>query len=340
MPFHVDNDGLRRRYGFQVQQGVGNNGNSTDSSVVSMPVVTGPTVAGIGTTVILTATATSLLAGGSVSSFIWVKPGNVQVVVPAVNGESSVSFIANGNDGDALITTVYARDNAGNKSQVTSHAVTLSLIVVPDVTNMTTNIPSTIAAGESVSQLSITGAMDPDGGSVTYGLTLPAGVTASKTTGLTNGELFSITAAANVTVNPTANVTITVTASGGGTTQVVRRLAVVATNPTVNEVSWTTPGSYTWTVPENVYSVCALTVDASGGDVGFGDLAVVESGFQATQRTLPATANWYSVTYGNGQFVAVTYSNNIAATSPDGITWTQRTLPSTAGWILRLPGVK
>ena len=142
-----------------------------------------------------------------------------------------MSFTANGNDGDALITTVYARDNAGNKSQVTSHAVTLSLIVVPDVTNMTTNIPSTIAAGESVSQLSITGAMDPDGGSVTYGLTLPAGVTASKTTGLTNGELFSITAAANVTVNPTANVTITVTTGGGGTTQVVRRLAVTAARP-------------------------------------------------------------------------------------------------------------
>ena len=63
MPFHVDNDGLRRRYGFQVQQGVGNSGNNTGSSVVSMPVVTGPTVAGIGSTVTLTATASSLLAG-------------------------------------------------------------------------------------------------------------------------------------------------------------------------------------------------------------------------------------------------------------------------------------
>ena len=292
----------------KVQQGFGGNSGGSNSgggdggNVVSLPEITGPSVTGIDSTVTLTATATSLLAGGSVSSFVWTKPNGTTEVKAAVSGSSSIGFTASGADGDVLITKVYARDNAGNKSQVTSHAVTLSLIVVPDVTSMTTNIPSTIAAGESVSQLSITGAMDPDGGSVTYGLTLPAGVTASKTTGLTNGELFSITAAANVTVNPTANVTITITASGGGTTQVVRRLAVVATHPTANEVSWTTSGSYYWTVPENVYSVSALTVDASGGDVSFGDLAVMENGFQATQRQLPATTNWYSVIYGNGMF--------------------------------------
>ena len=35
-----------------------------------------------------------------------------------------------------------------------------------------------------------------------------------------------------------------------------------------------------------------------------------------TQRTLPASANWYSVTYGNGVFVAVVAGNSaIAATS-------------------------
>ena len=198
------------------------------SNVVSLPEITGPTVTGIDSTVTLTATATSLLAGGSVSSFVWTKPNGTTEIKAAVNRSSSIGFTASGADGDVLITKVYARDNAGNKSQVTSHAVTLSLIVVPDVTNMTTNIPSTIAAGESVSQLSITGAMDPDGGSVTYGLTLPAGVTASKSTGLVNGELFSITAAANAAVNPTANVTITVTTSGGGTNTSTKRLAVTA----------------------------------------------------------------------------------------------------------------
>ena len=51
-----------------------------------------------------------------------------------------------------------------------------------------------------------------------------------------------------------------------------------------------------------------------------------------TQRTLPASAAWISVTYGNGVFVAVVYSGGIAATSPDGVTWTQRTLPASANW--------
>ena len=34
-----------------------------------------------------------------------------------------------------------------------------------------------------------------------------------------------------------------------------------------------------------------------------------------TQRTLPASADWQSVTYGNGVFVAVARSSTIAATS-------------------------
>ena len=52
-----------------------------------------------------------------------------------------------------------------------------------------------------------------------------------------------------------------------------------------------------------------------------------------TQRTLPASANWTSVTYGNGVFVAVAGSPaTIAATSTDGVSWTQRTLPVSAYW--------
>ena len=43
--------------------------------------------------------------------------------------------------------------------------------------------------------------------------------------------------------------------------------------------------------------------------------------YPSTQRTLPSTQSWRSVTYGNGVFVAVAYGSNVAATtSPDGIT--------------------
>jgi hypothetical protein len=57
------------------------------------------------------------------------------------------------------------------------------------------------------------------------------------------------------------------------------------------------------------------------------------AGFAATQRTLPASANWISVAYGGGTFVAVAgNASTVAATSADGITWTQRTLPTSASW--------
>ena len=48
---------------------------------------------------------------------------------------------------------------------------------------------------------------------------------------------------------------------------------------------------------------------------------------------LPSTANWCSVCYGNGKFVAVASSNNNkVAYSSDGITWEESTLPSKANW--------
>ena len=47
---------------------------------------------------------------------------------------------------------------------------------------------------------------------------------------------------------------------------------------------------------------------------------------------LPSTANWMSICYGNGKFVAVDSDNNVAAYSTDGIAWTQITMPIGAVW--------
>jgi hypothetical protein len=55
-------------------------------------------------------------------------------------------------------------------------------------------------------------------------------------------------------------------------------------------------------------------------------------GITWTQTTLPTSASWTSVTYGDGKFVAVAFYNTAAAYSTDGITWTQTTLPTSAGW--------
>ena len=53
-----------------------------------------------------------------------------------------------------------------------------------------------------------------------------------------------------------------------------------------------------------------------------------------TSRTSAADNNWRAVTYGNGLFVAVSYSGsgNRVMTSPDGITWTSRTSAADNGW--------
>ena len=54
-----------------------------------------------------------------------------------------------------------------------------------------------------------------------------------------------------------------------------------------------------------------------------------------TPRTSAADNEWYGVCYGNGIYVAVSYSGsgNNVMTSPDGITWTLRTSAADNGWI-------
>ena len=60
--------------------------------------------------------------------------------------------------------------------------------------------------------------------------------------------------------------------------------------------------------------------------------AYSDDGINWNQTTLPNSADWTSVTYGNGKFVAVALSSDIAAYSDDGINWTQTTLPTSARW--------
>ena len=62
------------------------------------------------------------------------------------------------------------------------------------------------------------------------------------------------------------------------------------------------------------------------------EAAYSDDGINWTAVTLPSSEDWQSVTYGNGRFVAVAYNSTTAAYSDDGITWTAATLPSTANW--------
>ena len=55
-------------------------------------------------------------------------------------------------------------------------------------------------------------------------------------------------------------------------------------------------------------------------------------GINWSETTLPSLSSWYSVTYGVGKFVAVAWDGDKAAYSTDGINWSETTLPSLSSW--------
>ena len=67
---------------------------------------------------------------------------------------------------------------------------------------------------------------------------------------------------------------------------------------------------------------------------GISPAATADGGEIWTSRTSPADNSWRSVTYGNGLFVAVSYTGtgNRVMTSPDGVTWTSRTSAADNDW--------
>ena len=116
------------------------------------------------------------------------------------------------------------------------------------------------------------------------------------------------------------------------------------------EMSWTTPGSYTWTVPDGVTSASALVVDGSGGDVGFGALTITAGPTTSHADATLTSSNGFSLTaptsagsYGVSSGVAA-YDNDMPLTpgaqitvnvpGPDGavrVIWgTGRSFPNNA----------
>jgi hypothetical protein len=62
------------------------------------------------------------------------------------------------------------------------------------------------------------------------------------------------------------------------------------------------------------------------------DLAGSIGSFKWNIHTLPTTANWQGLAYGNGIFVLTVGSTNTVYSSPDGINWTLRSMPVSAAW--------
>jgi hypothetical protein len=101
--------------------------------------------------------------------------------------------------------------------------------------------------------------------------------------------------------------------------------------------SSTSTNGTTWatavTAPATISRLCY----GSGGFVGLGFAASTSSVYRTTDGTswsthsLPASAAWNGVAFGNGVYVAVR-TGSTAAYSSDGQTWTTATMPSSRTW--------
>lgn len=123
---------------------------NTGATVVSLPSVTGTTNPAAGVSSTYTATATSLLVGGSIASFTFVFDGNAPVTVNAISGSASASYSWTGTVGQTKTLEVYATDNAGNQSQVKSITVTITAISIATPTINVTGSPSSVPQSPTI----------------------------------------------------------------------------------------------------------------------------------------------------------------------------------------------
>lgn len=65
---------------------------------------------------------------------------------------------------------------------------------------------------------------------------------------------------------------------------------------------------------------------------GTGSCAYSTDGISWNETSLPTSRRWFGVTYGDGKFVAVALSTDKGAYSTDGINWNEFTLPASQGW--------
>lgn len=122
---------------------------------------------------------------------------------------------------------------------------------------------------------------------------------------------------------------------------------------TPNIFYWlTSPDGYTWTQRQYASPPYrgAVTDVAFGGGVFVATMAsgftlssgtytptylyymTSSDGLAWTNRNLPASGSYVSVTYGNGVFVMLPASGNVAWSSSDGLNWSQRSLPLSRNW--------
>lgn len=196
--------------------------------VVGTPTVTGASTGSAGVAMTLTASATSLLAGGSIASFEWTLPDGSKSTTPATSGSATRSVTPTGAVGAVYAVTVVAIDNAGNRGKPVTKSITVSNNQPPTTPIVT--VADTVMQGSTGNVLVASGSTDSDGDAVTYSISQSGALALvfSKTSGIASGEqvTFSVPAA-SVDTSATVNV-VAVDARGGQSTPTTRVIAVSA----------------------------------------------------------------------------------------------------------------
>lgn len=164
------------------------------SKVVGLPVVTGSSSVTAGTVVSLTVTATSLLNGGSIVSFTWTLPDGTTSTTAASSGSATKSVTAIGSIGTNYAVTVYATDNAGNRSAVATKNIAITSHNAPTIPSIIVQGP--VYQGSTGNQIRLTNSTASDGATLTYSITTSNGpaLTFSKTSGIADLEMLTFTA--------------------------------------------------------------------------------------------------------------------------------------------------
>jgi hypothetical protein len=114
-----------------------------------------------------------------------------------------------------------------------------------------------------------------------------------------------------------------------------------------NGESWTAvtlpAGSYNWAYAAGVDSILIATSSFTGAGAGTNVTArSTDSGATwSLGGTFPSNGGWGSICFGNGNFVAVSYSassggaatTNAAYSTDNGVTWNASTMPSSQKWV-------
>ena len=286
-----------------------------------------------GQPVSLLVSAQSRLVGGSIARFD-VTYNGVLSQWPASNNSAVITLTFQGAVGDTRSLVLTAVDDLGNHSALTTHIVTLADNITPPAPNVTS--PTAGATGVSLTpQLSasafvVAGASHA---STDWQIRAADGQTVVWQSLNNTSQLTSIAVPANtLSTNTgyqawvryrTSTGAVTAWGSAGFTT-----LAVPAA--LAGEMSWTTPGSYTWTVPDGVTSASALVVDGSGGDAWFGALTITGGGQPQTSTIGTAiNADVTSIAHGNGVTIATGTSNIIWRSTDNGASFNEMLLPVT-----------